>query len=1491
VSNGKALAESITTGQEPERPGKALADSLRKELFPDAKPPTQEPTSLADSIRADFKKAGFKPEEREPTFLEKLVTGLIADPLKETSRAVQFALISGLQPGASGYAKLAQYLSTLPPEQAEKEKNEAMRGAAFVYSFAGGPLIKSAPVVGRLLGKWGSFLAGEMLGGGIYGGVRPLDKGESRTGAMAQDAAFFAGAGIAFKGAGEATSWALKRYILRMAPAKQRIALGMAKAGLDRIEEQLSNGGVMLNQLPPEEAAQLEEPVLRRAIQVADPSVVNIDEIGKQQVGEELEIHTRLKEERPTLKLPETTVEDEFQKAVGKTKMPDALRELTDKELADAHPLGATPPLEESAAGPSARQPTVERRVAEHPVDVERRRTAEDITGVAVKGRSGKIYPAEKGEVAHPQIMARMIESGVPESEFIDEYGAYSHSEVAGYTTTRRPFVSKLQAVKEGLKGATAREYLVGPVVKGKSGKLYIGGATHKETIARAIASGAPASEFEGAGWNSPARGFKTNIHDFVNREYAAALSGRVEPLISEDMHKAGLTSIESPEVAEKNLENVARQSALPGTETPPEAVMDAALDHAVASVKPLDVAASVVKEDASIVKQEIHSLPKRGPKAAERLRGILSAALDREGPAAEKSVLVGLTDPDPSEISLERKAAGTPHEQNFRREQVAASLKRETPLIEVGAEQQVSAPWITTDPEVVTPVKMDGLELAVNFTDKELNTLSDVLKNEKGELTASLLGRLTAVGVGAWADWEGLTNENLSPGLRAGLISIGTFLIGAAAYDRLSSIAAKELPGRLEPMRKLTKNIVTAYNPVNMMNDYPKGKEFFRQYVEMIMSWKQEAYEHGLIMDKMYSDEGANRAAMFVADEGRTAPEFQMLTPAQQQHALWINLYNLRLGMLSNSAGFLNDYKQSYVRHLLPADSFEKWRLTGYKVGPGGAFTKDHIYSLRELEAWAARNGVEGPMMKMSSAHASRLGEFSREMASARLRSALENVGLVADVPKTSMTPIPDGWRPIKGILDMPDKMAPDAIARALENIAAPRASRFEIINALDGVKSLWMRAIMFWWWEHGFNVIRSFVNLSMNPVDYANTFRYLREMDGLDAQMARHGGNLHDRPDRAAFATQQARALFDAVGLPKLGGKYAKFAEWEDKKLWDHVVPSLQRFSYAMQMYKFAERTGGKFLEGSPEFTATARKAADFSNAISGRVPRLLQDPKLSRGMRLLMFSPQWTMTRLSLLANAAGEAGEIMKGNIHADATYLKFKMRQLGWGIAVTGIGSYLMSGKWPTFNPNSTKFYMRTGLHDPNGREIGLDVIGWWQDDIRLFNAPLNFVQNRLNPSLRLANEVISGRDYLGRPMTPGQRIGDILTSFGPIPEIASDVFRVGQAATGGRPIRGAEGLQMASRATATFRTSTLPRPMDAVVGKFAKKLLLKQGMAASDDNIYELSKLLRGNLLANRDMIDNRVIFYLANLRKNSVLKHPAATAIWQEARRVLADF
>jgi hypothetical protein len=1483
MSNGSPLAEELRQGDDPGKQARsksALAESLRTEILGGPKP-TETP-DLAGELRGSLKRIGPKPPEPPPGLVETLVHGLITEPLKDISVAARLALIGGMGPDAA--ARVGKYLSEQHTNDANEMSQRALRGAAFLYSFAGGPAVGEAlPAVsgpltagasrfltpGPLLGKWGSFLVGEMLGGGIYGAVRPTDDDESRASAILGDASVFAAFSSGVKGATEVVlPWALKRAILRMPDAKRRIALGMAKAGLDRAESDLAHGGVTLDQLPPEAAAKIEEPILREAIHTADPSIVDLDAVVRQEVDRELETNAKLMPEKAEIKGLQPPAEVAFKDALEKTP-----REMTDEELA-TQPLGKTPPLAESAAGREY-QPRVERRKVEHPVDIERRRTPQQFTPGGTSPAPGTVEVMKK---------AIDISGGRDQFQKLVESKAKEQGRSIDATLIEE---TARNLVQETQSRAQLNEHVIGPVVKGKSGKVYIGGATHQETIDLAVRSGVPKSEFAGATSDSPRRGFKTNARDFVSREDAAKLVGHDEPLISEDMHKRGVTPLESPRVAEMAMEDLAMKAS---KDTPPEAAMDAALDHAVASTKPLDTAAPSVKDDAKLVTEELHPLPTHGAKEADRLQGIIAAALDREGPATEKAVLVGLTDPTPREINIEKIKARTPHEQNRNREALERSLAKEKAPIEVEPTEQASVPWTEKggEGEAVVPKALNGPELAVRMNDAELDALSKAIIQKARGTAGFVSGRLLILATGSGMEWLGYSDNNLTPGESASLKMVGGLLIAASLGPRIAEWAKKS---------QYVRKMLTAYNPALMMNDFPKGKEFFRQYVEMLTGARAMAHSHAEMIRKVFPDAASMRAAMFVLDEGPNAPEWNMLTPAQQQEAMALHQFNLRLGLIGKGAGILDDYRENYVRHLLPPETFDQWKTTGFRVLPtSGAFAKERIFSLRELEEFAAKRGLPPPIMDLATVHSYHLGEFHRALAGVKLKDALEGIGLITDAPKSAMTALPTGWRPI-GVLNLRGKIAPDVVAKTLENISAPRTSSSEIVNSLDRIKGLWMRGIMFWFWEHGFNAMRSLVNLSMNPMDYPNVYRYMRDTEAIGDQGARYGLNLYDRPDYGADAKRAAELTLGKVGIGKhtlapLGARFDKILGMQDRLLWDKMIPFLQKFTYATEMYRWTERTGGKFLEGSPEFTTQARRAADYANTIAGRVPRYLQDPELARGMRLLMFSPQWTMSRISIIAQAAGEASEIMAGRLNPkDSMYLPFKMQQVALGAMLTFVGSKILSNKSPTFNPSSSKFYMRTGLHNSDGKEIGLDVIGWWQDDLRLFNHPFDFVANRMNPAFKVAYETITGRDYLGRSMTPSQRIGNIVTSFGPIPEIASDAVRLGQAAAGGRPVRGAEGLQMASRATATFRTSVLPKPIDVALAKYAKKLLVKQGVPANDDNVFELSRLMRANFIEGKDLIDPRVVTFLAYRRRGEIIKHPVATPLWAETRRVIADF
>jgi len=913
-------------------------------------------------------------------------------------------------------------------------------------------------------------------------------------------------------------------------------------------------------------------------------------------------------------------------------------------------------------------------------------------------------------------------------------------------------------------------------------------------------------------------------------------------------------------------------------------ALTDAAVDDAVERIDPLDVSSPEVRGDATLT-QLLVGDPVEPGRGSEVVRKALDRALTREGSAAEESVVLDLSHPQPWEVDLGKKKSAKEIEQV--RKGLKSALARERAPIEVQPHEQVGAPW--NDPpdvaeSLVNPMKMDGFQIGAYLDDKELEELTKKIKSQAGHVSGRLL-----LGVGgAGLDWLSF-DENLPPSARAGLFAVGTFMLAGAASPRIAEWMKNT---------NFTKKLIALYNPTKMMSD-PHSVEAFRQYVDAMTYSRTLAKTHGDMLAKTFPDAASQRAAMFVVEEGAQAPEWAILRPDQQQAALALNQMNLRLGVLLKQNGVLDEYIENYITHRLPPESFQRWKVNGFRTFPtGGPLTQRRkILGLRELEQWTQSNGLEGPIFDLPKVQGSHIAEAYKAIGAARLRGALERIGMITDAPTTGMTVIPDNWRQIR-IANMGKKIAPNEVAQALENISNPALSDREWVNSLDTAKGLWMRGVMFWFWEHGLNVLRSLPAVATNPFGYGEALRAIKANDPGIMEAAKHGLDLFSRPDFGVRAHEGWQRTLGRIGykdarpLSGLAARMDRLQEIQDKILWDKIVPSLQYFAYSTKMHEWAEATKGVHLPGSIEYKTAARKAADFGNLVAGRIPQELVDPTLARRLRLILFSPQWTASRIALTANAAGELGEIASGRLnHRDAMYLPFKMRQLLWGAAITYVGSKILSGKEPEFNPNTSKFYMRTGLHGANGKEVGLDMLGWWQTDLQVLNHPLNFIANRLNPAIKTGYETVSGRDSFGRSMSPSQNIANIFSSLGPLPEAFSMAARVLRP---GPKISKGEMLQAGSRLLATGNVASLPRPMDVVIDRMARKLLRGQKLPQNDENVFDLSRILRSNLLNGKELFDNRVITLLAYKKRGFRASQPGAAALeslWQTTRRAFAEY
>src|SRR5205085_1696675 len=145
-------------------------------------------------------------------------------------------------------------------------------------------------------------------------------------------------------------------------------------------------------------------------------------------------------------------------------------------------------------------------------------------------------------------------------------------------------------------------------------------------------------------------------------------------PLHSSQMHNEKMLPSESGEVLGATLETAGKVT----TGDAQSVVLDAATNDATAQLNPLQTATRGVVAASKEIQQliEIHGLPER--KASKHLRQLLSAALDREGPAADREVLLGLTQPGPIELQVGSKLGSS--EMKKMRQQLARTLRREKP-------------------------------------------------------------------------------------------------------------------------------------------------------------------------------------------------------------------------------------------------------------------------------------------------------------------------------------------------------------------------------------------------------------------------------------------------------------------------------------------------------------------------------------------------------------------------------------------------------------------------------------------------------------------------------------------------------------------------------------------------------------------------------------------------------------------------------------------
>lgn len=1336
----------------------------------------------------------------------------------------------------------ADFLSRRASEgdvQAKEIMDSSVRGTALMASFLPAMWFSRAFPRGsagiRVMGRAGAFMIGEGLAGATFGGIRPLHEDESRLAAVGLDAALFTMFGVGLRSLGVGYT----RYVKAL-PRARRIAVLRRMSEI--AEEQagaIRASGENPALLHPLEKQAVQVRSLREAVQQLEPNPVDIESKILAAAHRQIEVTPRFDDV--------INLEGLIGPAPREVKFPDAF-------IIEKTPEFVSPPRIEPVPAPRGLVRAAD-VLTKDLQEIERRvvvREAEAAVrgGVPEQIAASEVARAAEGEA---QLAAVQKAAGIVEPPVVTE-GLVEGMRRAGIERFRR-IRADIDRVRTGETGAPAVEAAIAA-----SEALSVPQREHLRRILKqatqqaAIVTG------------------RARLITPATRAVDDVIESALEP-------RAVTLPMPAPRGLQPTITGE-RVTGAPGSIEELALARDA-IDDAVARLDPVAVMSQSTQREVLAFRQLAKDPATLKTRPSQRVADAIDRALDKETPLAEQGLAMELFGSGPREIDL---AARLPRaERDKVRRVLNRALKREKGEaggdLELSPYETINATWIedVAAPQGLTGPKLTAWQMAAHMTDEQLGRWAKLM-DERGAASQAVLARLSLAGVGGFFEVAARADElpiigTVGPGERKAMHTVGRFLMFAAGASTFAGWMRN---------RQVVRRVLLAHNPTLAFTG--STKEAFQLYWEMMTSGKGTAKTQERMLRSIFADERSRRSAMFVLDEGAIAPEYAFLSAKQQVEAAEMHQYNLWLGRRLQDLGVIERHREDYVRHLLPPETFARWRQNPQAALPtGGAFTRRRRFaSLRELEAWAQRENLAGPIMDPSVVQALHIREAHRAIGNVMLRKDLERLGLVWKPVEGEVVPV--GMREVKG---MRGKVAPDEVATAIENISAPRASEQEWINGLDTIKGWWMRSIMLWIWEHGLNALRSVPGLTLNPVAGARglsrAHKAVMNADPVFIEGIRHGGNPFGRPDFGARTAKTFEGVMSKLGehaptIVRLQKAGAHLVHLQDRGLWDHTIPTIWMFAYSTEMKRWSDvavrklvKGSNKYLPGSPEYRDAARRAAQFANNVVGKLPTEMQNPAVARAMRLTLFSPQWSLTRISLTAHAGGELGDVVAGKLPMhDAMYLRFKTRQLLALVGVTWAGSRLISGKDPEFNPNTNKFYMQTGLKTDTGRKLGVDLAGWWQDDIKFFNVPDQFLLARLNPSFRVVGETIEGRDFTGRRMTGMQRVENLIRSFGPPGETLELLARL--QAGGMRP---AEAVQRISNVLATGNVSSLPRPLDVAISRYAKRLLQRVGIPANDSNVFDLSRLIRSNYLMGRDLLDDNVMRFVAYRRRSTKIRQP----------------
>lgn len=288
----------------------------------------------------------------------------------------------------------------------------------------------------------------------------------------------------------------------------------------------------------------------------------------------------------------------------------------------------------------------------------------------------------------------------------------------------------------------------------------------------------------------------------------------------------------------------------------------------------------------------------------------------------------------------------------------------------------------------------------------------------------------------------------------------------------------------------------------------------------------------------------------------------------------------------------------------------------------------------------------------------------------------------------------------------------------------------------------------------------------------------------------------------------------------------------------------------AYSKEQAAFALRHP-EIQPGSAAWNTQMDRIGRYASDVAGRVPTWFRSAGAQKFMSRVFLAPQWLESRWNLMRKGlVDEPSLVLHGGISpADALYSKLKLRQLAWVAAGTAALSYALSGSPPVFNPQTGKFYAKTGLQDSNGNDIGFDPWAWGQDELTLFGSqsplwPVAYLNRKTAPAINIATELKFGRDFRGRELSPVEATENAASNLGGLAQGAEFAAQTGvRLAQGQTPTVGEVGRSVATTA-GLGGFSMLPSDQQVLLSAQAAKILGQYGVPATGERVWELTRLM-----------------------------------------------